>query len=84
MEAKDGSSGFDYSGVHDRIIIHERIDLFGHDGRQSTIKFIPEGDVVHITEIFDIDLETPIELQRDFCQGVLNNFKKYTEKEGAV
>jgi len=81
MEAKDGSTGFDYSGMYDRIINHEHIEHTGHDGRQAIIKFIPESGAIRITETFDVDEATPIELQNDFCQGVLNSFKRYTEND---
>jgi len=63
MEAKDKSSGFDH----------------GDDGRESIIKFLPDGGVTHITEIFEAEQETPLELQRNFCLGVLNNLKTYIE-----
>lgn len=81
MEAKDGSAGFDYSGIYDRIINNERIEHTGHDGRQAVVKFNSEGSAIRITETFDVDSETPVELQKDFCGGVLNNFKKYIEND---
>lgn len=81
MEAKDKSSGFDHGGIYSEIIAHQLINYTGHDGRQSTIKFVPDGSATHITETFEADPEVPIALQRDFCLGVLNNFKKHTESD---
>ena len=81
MEAKDKSSGFDYGGIYTEIVDYQLIRYTGDDGRISTIMFVPDGISTHITEIFDADIEIPIELQRDFCLGVLNNLKKYTESK---
>jgi hypothetical protein len=32
-----------------------------------------------ITETFEVEAKTPVHIQRDFCQNVLNNFKRYAE-----
>jgi uncharacterized protein YndB with AHSA1/START domain len=77
MEAKEGSAGFDYGGTYDKIVNHKHIEHTGNDGRRAIIKFISDGDTVCISETFDPDKETPIELQKEFCQGVLCNFKKF-------
>lgn len=81
MEAKDKSSGFDHAGIYDKIIDHQLIKYTGLDGRQSTIEFVRDGRATHITEIFEADPKVPIALQRDFCMGVLSNFKQYTESK---
>jgi len=79
MEAKDKSSGFDHGGIYTEIVDHQLIRYTGDDGRESIIKFLPDGGVTHITEIFEADPQMPLELKRDFCLGVLNNLKTYTE-----
>jgi len=79
MEAKDKSFGFDHGGIYTEIVEHNLIRYTGDDGRESTIKFLPDGGVTNVVEIFEADQETPLELQRDFCLGVLNNLKTYTE-----
>jgi hypothetical protein len=30
--------------------------------------------------LFEPDPDTPPDIQKDFCQNVLNNFKKYAER----
>lgn len=81
METKDGSSGFDHSGKYDKIITHELIEYTGLDGRKSIIKFIPNGGETTIIETFEPETETPLDIQKDFCQAILNNFKQYAENE---
>ncbi len=66
MEAKDKSSGFDHSGFYNEIVGHQLIRYTGDDGRESTIKFVPDGSATYITEIFEADPEIPVEIQRDF------------------
>jgi uncharacterized protein YndB with AHSA1/START domain len=80
METKDGSIGFDHSGQYDKVIVNERIEYTGTDGRRSIIVFTPDGNDTTITESFEPETKTPLDVQRDFCQGVLDNFKKYAEK----
>jgi hypothetical protein len=41
----------------------------------------PNGHKTIITETFDAESKTPIDLQKDFCQSVLNSFKKYAESK---
>lgn len=81
MEAKDGSEGFDHSGIYDTVIQHQLIAYTGDDGRKSEIKFISHGDTTTVSEAFEPEIMNPIDMQRDFCQAVLNNFKKYTESK---
>jgi len=80
METKDGSMGFDHGGTYDKIITNTLIQYTVSDGRKSTIEFIPTGDSTLIIETFDAELVTPIDMQREFCLGVLNSFKKYAER----
>ena len=79
MEAKDGSAGFDHKGTYDTVIQNEIIEYTVSDGRTSKIKFVNDGDSTTVIEIFEPEKETPIEVQRDFVQSVLNNFKRYAE-----
>jgi uncharacterized protein YndB with AHSA1/START domain len=79
MEAKDGSSGFDFSGVYDKIKAHESISYTMDDGRKVVINFTGNGAETRIMETFEAENQNPIELQRDGWQAILNNFKKYTE-----
>lgn len=81
MEAKDGSVGFDHAGKYDKVIKNELIEYTVSDSRKSTIQFIPDVDTTTVIESFEPEKENPAEMQRDFCQSVLNNFKKYTENK---
>jgi len=79
MEAKDGSEGFDFSGVYDVVIPFERIAYTIEDGRKVELTFIPENDSVKVVESFEPETENSLELQRAGWQAILDNFKKYTE-----
>ena len=81
METKDGSSGFDHSGKYDKVITYELIEYTGSDGRKSIIKFISNGDETTVIETFETETETPLDIQKEFCQAILNNFKQYAENE---
>jgi uncharacterized protein YndB with AHSA1/START domain len=79
MEAKDGSFGFDFSGVYDEVRINEGISYTLDDGRKVNIRFIGQEDETKIIETFESENINPIELQREGWQAILDNFKKYTE-----
>jgi uncharacterized protein YndB with AHSA1/START domain len=79
METKDGKAGFDHAGKYDKVITNELIEYTVSDGRKSIITFVPNGNNTNITESFEPEKESPVELQRGFCHSVLNNFKKYAE-----
>jgi len=79
MEAKDGSFGFDFEGIYDEVIEHNKITYSLEDGRQSRTNFKQIGDKTRITTSFDAENENPVEMQRDGWQAILNNFKKYVE-----
>jgi uncharacterized protein YndB with AHSA1/START domain len=74
MEAKDGSFGFDFSGVYDQVKVNELITYTLGDGRKVTITFADKGNETQLTEIFEAENTNPIELQRGGCQAILNNF----------
>lgn len=79
MEAKDGSFGFDFEGVYDQVILHEKIAYSMSDGRKVETTFIKEGDQTKIISTFDAEHENSIDMQRSGWQAILDNFKKYTE-----
>jgi uncharacterized protein YndB with AHSA1/START domain len=80
MEKKDGSEGFDFGGSYDKVITNELIEYTLADGRRTINWFIANGNETTIIETFDPEAKTPIDVQRDFCQNVLINFKKYAEQ----
>lgn len=79
MKAKNGSDGFDFGGKYDKVITNELIEYTLDDRRKTVVEFIPDGNATILIETFEPEAKTPVEIQRDFCQGVLNNFKKYAE-----
>ncbi len=79
MEARDGSVGFDFSGVYDQVQPHKQIVYTMDDGRQATIDFTDLGDRTKVTETFEAEGTHSIELQRSGWQAILDNFRKYAE-----
>ena len=80
MEAKDGSMGFDFGGVYDKVEEHKYIEYTIGDGRKVKIDFDANGNFTHITESFEAESTHPIEMQREGWQAIMDNFKKYTEQ----
>lgn len=80
MEAKDGSSGFDFGGVYDEVVMNGKISYTMSDGRHVETVFAGEGDETTVTTTFDPETENTMELQRDGWQSILNNFKKHVEQ----
>ncbi len=81
MEAKDGSMGFDLTGIYDQIVEHELITYKMSDGRRVEIKFSENNDEVKISESFEAEKINSEELQRAGWQSILGNFKKYVESK---
>jgi uncharacterized protein YndB with AHSA1/START domain len=80
METKDGKMGFDHSGVYDKVVTNELIEYTVADGRKSVIRMVRAGDSTNVIEVFEPEASTPVDMQRGFVQGVLENFKRYAEK----
>ena len=79
MEAKDGSFGFDFWGVYDKVESHRLIEYTLGDNRKVSISFSSEGKQTKIVETFEAENENSLELQKNGWQAILNNFKKYVE-----
>ena len=79
MEARDGSFGFDFSGVYDAVTENEYIEYTIGDGRKVKVFFSPEGNKTKGVESFEAETENPVEMQKGGWQAILENFKKYTE-----
>ena len=79
METKDGKMGFDHAGKYDKVIDHKLIEYTVADGRKSIIAFTTDNNSTTVTETFEPEPENPIEMQKEFCQAVLNSFKNYVE-----
>ena len=81
MEAKDGSFGFDFSGVYDLVKTHEQMDYTLDDGRKVNITFAVQGNQTTITQTFEPESENPMDMQRDGWQSILDSFKRYAEAQ---
>lgn len=79
MEAKDGSMGFDFSGIYTRIVDHHLVEYELEDGRSVKIEFIEEDEFVKVIETFDAEPSSSPDMQRDGWQAILNNFARYVE-----
>lgn len=79
MEAKDGSFGFDFEGIYDEVKDLEVIAYHLTDARTVRVTFTAMSNQTKVTETFDAETETPIEMQRGGWQAILDNFKKYVE-----
>lgn len=75
MEAKDGSMGFDFSGVYQKVEPNQYIEYTINDGRKVSIEFTSlEGQTI-INEQFESESVHPIEHQRQGWQSILDNLK---------
>ena len=79
LEAKDGSFGFDFGGVYDKVKEKEYIEYTMGDGRKVKIFFISQNDKTKIIETFEAENTNSLEMQKDGWQAILENFKKYSE-----
>lgn len=79
MEAKDGSMGFDFSGVYNGIRINEYIEYTMDDGRKVKVTFAPGENGTKISESFEAETTNSPEMQKTGWQAILDNFKRYTE-----
>lgn len=79
MDAKDGSMGFDFSGVYDQVKEFQLIEYTLEDGRKARIEFSYENGTTRIVESFDPENMNSHELQQQGWQAILNNFSKYAE-----
>lgn len=79
MEAKDKSSGFYYVGKYKKIDKPSILEFILEDGRNVKVEFIPDGENTIVKEEFEAEKDTPVEIQKEGWQSILNNYKKYTE-----
>lgn len=80
MSAKDKSASFDFGGTYTVVQEHALIEYDMGDGRHVKNEFETAPEGVHITTIFDPESQNSRELQQKGWQAILDNFKKYVEK----
>ncbi len=82
MEAKDGSSGFDFAGVYDEIKKNDLIAYTIDDERKVKVTFARNsGAETKVVETFEAESANPLEMQRSGWQAILDNFKKHVERD---
>ncbi len=81
MEARDGSAGFYFEGIYNKIEVNREIQYTIADGRKVTIYFIPEGVNTKVVETFEAESQNSVEMQRQGWQAILDNFKQYAEAQ---
>lgn len=80
MEAKDGSMGFDFGGVYDEVVLHQKIVYTLGDGRKVMIEFIEVSPTeTQIIEKFEAEQQNDPAMQQAGWQAILDNFKNYVE-----
>jgi uncharacterized protein YndB with AHSA1/START domain len=80
MEAKDGSSGFDFDGTFEQVIANELIVYSISDGRKVEVTLTKDDNArTKMATTFEAENSNPTEMQRDGWQAILNNFKIYVE-----
>jgi len=82
MEARDGNSGFDFSGIYDEIKTHKLISYTMDDGRKVKITFNGNKNETKVLETIQAESTNPMEMQREGWQAILDNFKHYVETFG--
>ena len=76
MEARDGSTGFDFEGEYTQVVPHQLIEyVFG--GRTAVVEFADGAGGVTVTVTFDSESTHSEEQQRSGWQAILDNFAHY-------
>lgn len=81
MAAKDGSMGFDFSGVYQEVILYEKLAYTLDDGRNVTVRFTANGEETEVVETFEAESMNPPEMQQAGWQSILDRFKAYAEQQ---
>lgn len=86
MQAKDGTTGFDFSGTYLEVRnlknIKYAMDKAPNEEKARECEVIFEDlhdNTTKVVVIFDSENENSVELQRSGWQSILNNFKKFVE-----
>ena len=80
MEARDGSAGFDFTGVYTDVKQLRQISYTMDDDRKVEVLFVSGVNVTSVRITFETEQTNPVEIQKEGWQSILNNFKRYVEK----
>lgn len=79
MGTKDKSEGFDFEGIYTKLEKFRLIEYKLLDNRTGAIYFEEIGSKVKLTEVFEPTKKDSESMQKQWCQNVIDNFKKYVE-----
>lgn len=79
MESKDGTAGFDFTGIYDEVIENNLIKYTMEDGRKVIVEMKGDENQTNVLVTFDPESENAPELQIQGWQAILDNFKMYVE-----
>lgn len=80
MEAKDGSTGFDFAGTYTNIVPHQQIETQFGD-RTAIVTFSQGRNGVTVTQTFDPEDTHPHEMQRAGWQAILDRFAAHVRAQ---
>jgi uncharacterized protein YndB with AHSA1/START domain len=80
MEARDGSWGFDFSGVYNKVEPYRLITYTLDDEREVQMNFFSDNGITTVTGNFEPEDTNSLEMQKAGWQAILDNFKQYAEK----
>lgn len=83
MEARDGSFGFDFSGIYEEVDAPHALCLRLDDGRSARTIFVAEGDGTRVTTRFDLETTNPAEMQRMGWQAILDSYAAHVARMSA-
>lgn len=78
MEAKDGSTGFDFTGIYTNVVTNRLLEYTFGD-RTARIDFTEGPAGVRVVVAFDAETVNSIEQQRLGWQAILDTFRRYVE-----
>lgn len=81
MEVKDKSMGFDFEAMYLAVEAYKYLEYKMPDNRKVEIYFDAIGEATEVKIRFEAECSTPIELQRQGWQAILDNFKAYTQAD---
>lgn len=81
MEAKDGSFGFDFEGIYDKVELFKELAYSMTDGRKVSTVFAEKDGKTMLSTVFDAESENEVEVQKQGWQAILDSFVKYVESK---
>ncbi|MFB1013983.1 MAG: hypothetical protein ACJAR8_001636 [Bacteroidia bacterium] len=81
MESKNKKFGFNLNGKFTMVDEPDELCYVLEDDRNVEVTFTEIDGDTKLIQRFDAEIENSVELQRNSWQAILDNFKKYTEKQ---